>query len=96
MDKALAALAWYSESEYSKFRTLSADPEVWCQDYESWKSKAEDLIRNLRREGTEAVKVSLTFAEVEKWCTIQGTQNDASSRSKLAATKLRDDFEAGS
>ena len=89
------ALAWYSETEYSKFLDSSDDPEVWDQNYESWKLQAETLILLLATKGTEVVKVPLTLAEVEEWCARQGKQNVAESRSEIAAQRLRDDAGRG-
>ena len=95
MNEAVAAIAWYSEAEYSKFLDSSDDPEVWDQDYESWKQKAESLILRLAAEGTEVVKLPLTLAEVEEWCAREGKRNIAGSRSQIAALKLQLGAESG-
>lgn len=95
MDRAVIALAWYSENEYSRFLDLSADPDTWDRDYKSWKLKAEDLIRRLTAEGIDVVKVPLTFAEVEKWCAREGKRNVAASRSRIAAEKLQSGTKSG-
>ncbi|MAS93799.1 MAG: hypothetical protein CMO55_11460 [Verrucomicrobiales bacterium] len=81
------ALAWYTEEEYSKFQHLSADPEVWDESYESWKTNAESTIRELEAHGATVAKIDISFTEIQQWCAMAGKPNDSSARSEFAAAK---------
>jgi hypothetical protein len=89
MEQSIFAVAWYSEEEYSKFQLFSADREVWDESYESWKSNAENAIRELESHGATVARVDVTLSEIQQWCAIAGKQNDSSTRSEFAAAKLR-------
>ncbi len=89
MEQSIFALAWYSEEEYSKFQLFSADPEVWEESYDSWKSNAENTIRRLESDGATVAKVDVSLGEIQQWCAMAGKQNDSSTRSEFAAAKLR-------
>ncbi len=95
MEQNIFALAWYSEEEYSKFRLLSADPEVWNESYKSWKTNAEKTISELEADGANVAKVAITFSEIQQWCAMSGKQNESSARSEYAAAKLRSTTDLG-
>jgi len=89
MNEIKAAFAWYSPEEYVRFQSAADDPEAWCEDYDSWKTKAEQTLGTLSLEGVAIVKIAMSLEAFEAWCEENGRENDGSARSQFAAEELQ-------
>ncbi len=83
-------VAWYSEVEWVKLKTVAADPKTREKTHEAWCRAYEKGTRMLHHAGAEWERVPILADELIRWCTEQGRPLDSRARSEYAALKLQE------
>ncbi|MDO9355337.1 MAG: UPF0158 family protein, partial [Solirubrobacteraceae bacterium] len=77
-------VAWYTEFEWTRVKSIAADPERFESTYDAWLEIAERTLRDLLGTGADARRSYIDAGELLAWCTANGKQNDSGARAQFA------------
>jgi hypothetical protein len=81
----LIGLPWYELEDYERVKVVMADGHLLPDIYSVWRLKAEQIERQLRRQGHRTVRAPLRADEFAAWCAARGHNVDAKGRTEYAA-----------
>jgi hypothetical protein len=82
-------IAWYEPDQWQQLLVVSMDRDQLEETYDEWVQDVERVIRELRRQGVQVVKVRMKVDELVAWCQSQNISVNGEARSQYAAYKLR-------
>ena len=82
-------IAWYEPDQWQQLLAVSVDRDKLEETYDEWVQDAERVIRELRRQGVQVVKVRVKIDELVAWCQSQNISVNGEARSQYAAYKLQ-------
>ena len=89
MQRASVAVSWYTPDEWARVKAAAADPEVFENTFQEWEAMATDALRDLRKAGTNPVKVFVAAEELQAWCLVHGKPVRADARAEFVLEKAR-------
>jgi hypothetical protein len=82
-------VAWYEPDQWQQLLAVSVDRDKLEETYAEWVQDAEKVIKELRRQGVQVVKVRVKIDELVAWCQRQNISVNGEARSQYAAYKLQ-------
>jgi len=84
----VTGVAWYTESEWSRVRSTTIDPDRFEASFGEWSAMAEKALVDLRKAGIVAEKCLINADELHAWCLAKGIKNDAGARARFVSEQL--------
>jgi hypothetical protein len=82
-------VAWYRPEEWETLRNVSIDRDQLEETHAQWLKEAERVVKRLRQQGLQIVKIDVEVADLLLWCESQKIPLDAEARSKYTAFKVK-------
>jgi hypothetical protein len=82
-------VAWYKSEEWETLRNASTDKDKLEETYAEWLKEAERVVRELRQQGLQIIKVDVEIADLLLWCEGQDIPLNAEARAKYTAFKVK-------
>ena len=82
-------VAWYRPEEWEILRNAAIDRETLEETHAKWLKEAERVVKQLRKQGLQIVKIDVEMADLLLWCERQKIPVNAEARSKYAAFKVK-------
>lgn len=86
-------VAWYKPDQWERLLAVSVDKDNLEETYEEWTLEAKRVIKELRRQGLNIVKVDVNIEELIDWCQQKNIPVNGEARSMYAAHKLQQSSE---
>lgn len=86
--RSLMGIAWYRKDQWERFRAAAADRDAIDEDYEVWRSKAQDSFNYFMKVGTPATRIEIDLDELLQWCVAHNRVLDANARAEFTSEKL--------
>ena len=78
-------IPWYQLEDFERVKTVMVDKHLLSPVYSLWRQKAEQMERQLRRQGQTVIRAPLRADEFVAWCAARGLNVDANGRREYAA-----------
>lgn len=82
--KRIAGMVWFKLEDYESARAIMEDSARLPATYSSWRIKAEQSEKEMRRLGWATVRAYIDPAEFVAWCRERGLNVDAKARNEFA------------
>jgi len=76
-------ICWFDEEQWELIAKL--DPNGVDDSYSQWRKNANKAFSELKENGFNVQKISVTTTELEKWCQERNVEPNSKSRSEYAA-----------
>lgn len=80
-----SGIPWYMRQDYPRILHIMADVEVLPPTYEAWRKRADQIKREITKQGGIAVEAIIDPATLPAWCAARGLNVDANARSQFAS-----------
>src|SRR5690349_8766442 len=82
-------VAWYRPEEWETLRNGSTDKDQLEETHAQWLKEAERVVKQLRQQGLQIIKIDVEVADQMLWCESQKIPLNAEARSNYTAFKVQ-------
>ena len=82
-------VAWYRPEEWETLHNASTDKDQLEETHAQWLKEAKRVVKQLRQQGLQIVKIDVEVADLLLWCEGQKIPLNAEARSKYTAFKMQ-------
>lgn len=87
-DKVCIGIAYFTEEEWQKLRTVVKDPSTLDETYAAWKAGIDRLKSSLLEQGLRYELIDIRIDDLLAWCRRKKCEPDSAARSEYASQKL--------
>lgn len=88
----MVAICFYTPGGYEELKQVADDKKNLCDTYENWLVEFSKAVNGLRKEGMDAVPITIDIPKLVQWCRQNKLKNTSSNRSKYVAELGRIEF----
>ncbi|MHB8953517.1 MAG: hypothetical protein ACYC4U_11155 [Pirellulaceae bacterium] len=86
MQVSAVGIPWYrSADDYAQLRAVSGDADTFCDTYDEWLTKAQQLENRVTRDGGRPIRAYMDPVEFPKWCRDRGLNINTQARSHFGS-----------
>jgi hypothetical protein len=82
-------VAWYKPEEWETLRNVSTDKDKLEETHAEWLKEAERVVKGLRQQGLQIIKIDVEVADLLLWCESQEIPLNAEARAKYTAFRVK-------